>query len=422
MDKKYMDFFDLAHRNLLFNIQITEKVTKSISSSILDGKMESKEYADNTFYIIHADYCDKTVEVKSNYLNETVISLLKEKGEYLDNEKIEILTDISKNNTLSNSVILNIDQDIEENIKLFQLLDVNWKLDTNIELEYSTIRIVNDLGVDIISSTVVKSFSASLSALQNGKLKYRSLHVLAGIGEDICYENHIRGLIDEVQLGSSEQEITSGKYKVLFKNTIMNTILNKLPSFINQKIVDNKTSFLEGKLDSKIFSDKVTIIEDPLSEKSVGYRIFDDEGTSTQYKEIVKDGVLKTYLVDQKTASQDHIFATGNYYGGISTRNMYLKSGDSSFSELVKKLDNGIIINERISQLSITSNDPSLSFQAYGLLVKNGKIVGGVKPVIVTTSYLDLFNHVCEIGNDFLIDNVSAHSPSMIVEDIDIAV
>ena len=87
----------------------------------------------------------------------------------------------------------------------------------------------------------------------------------------------------------------------------------------------------------------MTIIEDPLSEKSVGYRIFDDEGTSTQYKEIVKDGVLKTYLVDQKTASQDHIFATGNYYGGISTRNMYLKSGDSSFSELVKKLDNGII-------------------------------------------------------------------------------
>lgn len=422
MDKKYVDFFDLAHRNLLSNIQVTEKVINSISSHIIDGKVESKEYADNVFYIIHADYKDKTVEVKSNYLNENVISLLKEKGMYLENEKIEILTDISKNNLVSDEVILNIDKDIEENIKLFRLLEKDWKLDTSIELEYTKIRIVNDLGVDINSSNVVKSFAASLTIPQNDSLKYKSLNILAGRDDIICYENYIKDLIDEVLLGRCEKEIFSGKYKVLFKNNIMNTILNKFPNFINQKIIDNKTSFLDGKLDSKIFSDKITIIEDPLDKNSVGYRTFDDEGTSTKYKELVKNGKLMTYLVDNKTASKDNVLATGNYYGGISTRNMSLVPGDFSFDELVTKLDNGIIINERISQLSITSNDPSLSFQAYGLLVQNGKIVGGIKPVIITTSYLDLFNNVCAIGNDVLINNVSANSPSIIVDNIDIAI
>lgn len=422
MNKNYQEFFDLAHRNNLTNIQITEKRELSICSRIIDGKMENKECADNTSYIIFADYNNKTVEVKSNYLNEVVISLLKEKGKYLENEKIEIIKDKSKNNTLIEDVSLNIDKDIEENIKLFHLLEKEWKLETGIELLYSKVRIINDLGVDIASSNIVKSFDACLIIPQKEKSRYKFLSVLAGKEEEIFYQKLIKDLISEVLISSKEVEITSGKYKVLFKNNIMNTILNKLPNFINQKTVDNKTSFLRGKLDTKIFSDKITIIEDPLDKMSVGYRAFDDEGTSTEYKEIVRGGKLLTYLVDNKTARKDNILPTGNYYGGISTRNMYLKEGELSFDELVKKLDNGIIINERISQLAITNNDPALSFQAYGQLVRDGKIVGGIKPVIVTTSYFDLFNNVCEIGADTLVNNLSASSPSMIVSDIDIAI
>lgn len=418
----YNCFLQLAHNNNLKNIQITEKTNIYVSAEVINGELINKESGNNVTYLIQADYNNKTIKLQSNYLDEKIINLLIEKGKYLENKKIDIIRDLSKNNKIDDIPSLDIENNIEENLKLNELIKDNWILKTNIESNYSKIRIVNELGVDISSSNIVNSFNTEIIIKLGEIVKKKSTSILYNNDDKINYNDIVSELIEEAILSTNEIKVESGKYKVLFKNNIMNIILKKLPSCLNRKVIDDKTSFLKGKLNDKIFSDKISILEKPLNKNMPGYRTFDDEGTSTYNKTIVENGKLITYLCDNKTAKEDNIKSTGNSYGEISTRNMVLEIGSSSYKDLIKKLDNGIIVYNMISFFSSSVNDESLSFQAYGLLVENGKVKGGLKSFIVTTSYFDLFNNIEEIGNDLLFNNVVCASPSVIVNGVDVTI
>ena len=91
---------------------------------------------------------------------------------------------------------------------------------------------------------------------------------------------------------------------------------------------------MENKIGEKVFHKKVTIVEDPLNEALPGKRLFDDEGTATSFKEIIKEGILKTYLYNIKEAKLEEKESTGNGYQGIDVRNMYLVKGNKTKEEL----------------------------------------------------------------------------------------
>ena len=56
------------------------------------------------------------------------------------------------------------------------------------------------------------------------------------------------------------------------------------------------------KINKTIFSNKISIIEEPTNKLYPGYRLFDDEGTETKEKYIIKNGNLLTYLSNIKEA------------------------------------------------------------------------------------------------------------------------
>ncbi|MBP3635836.1 MAG: TldD/PmbA family protein [Bacilli bacterium] len=418
---KYKKFFDLAHSKGLKNIQITEITIIEKGAKLINGKLINEDYANNVHYNIQSDYNKGTIKTTTNYLDENVIDILLEKGKYLKNKKIEILKDLSKNNNDNSSKnILDIEDAINENTKFNKLLQDNDVLTCYISSKYSKVRIINELGVDISSSSLQNGFSSEVIVKRNGEVKVGCNNIL--FNDNINYTEFVNNLINETLMSLNEYSIESKKYKVLFKNSEMSIILRKLVPYLNLEKIKNKTSFLDNKLNKKIFSDKLTIIESPLDKSMPGYRVFDDEGTSTYNKTIVENGNLITYLCDNKTAKENNVNSTGNSYGGVSTRNMYIKPGNYSYDELLEKLDNGIIVTDIFSNYNIDTKDSKASFQAYGLLVENGKVKGGLKSFIVTTSYFDLFNNIEEIGNDLLFNNVTCASPSVIVNDVDITI
>ena len=48
-----------------------------------------------------------------------------------------------------------------------------------------------------------------------------------------------------------------------------------------------KTSCLAEKINNKVFSEKLTIVEEPLNEKYPGHTLFDKEGTEPYNKKII---------------------------------------------------------------------------------------------------------------------------------------
>lgn len=419
----YKEFFNLAHNNKLSNVQITEKTNIDISYNILNDKVTKFERGDNTNYMISCDYEDKTVSAISNYLDENIINILIEKGKYLDSGlKTDIITDLSNNNEINDKVLLDIDKEINKILSLNLLREEeSWIIESNIISSYEKIRMINDLGVDMSSSTITNLFECEVNIEIDGQTKNRGIKRI--FVENIDYKEIVSNIINELKIAIKESDITSGKYSILINGSEVNRLLKNLIPHLSMHTVNKKISMFNNMINKKVFSSNITIIEDPLNKSLPGYRLFDDEGTKTKYKEIFKDGVLKTYLSDNKSSKEANSISTGNGYGEVSTRNMYLEKGNNSYDDLIKKLNNGIIIYHIIrNDNAVNYASKDITFQAYGLLVKDGKVVSGLKPFIVNTNYFELFNNIEEIGNDLLFNNVVCASPSMIVDDISITI
>ena len=95
----------------------------------------------------------------------------------------------------------------------------------------------------------------------------------------------------------------------------MSSMISSLKRSLFGENINKNKSKLVDKLNQKIASSKVTLIEEPHSKKyPFYYRSFDDEGVATSTKKIIDKGVLKTYLYNLESAKEANVETTGNGY------------------------------------------------------------------------------------------------------------
>ncbi|MGL6100882.1 MAG: metallopeptidase TldD-related protein, partial [Fusobacteriaceae bacterium] len=160
-----------------------------------------------------------------------------------------------------------------------------------------------------------------------------------------------------------------------------------------------------------------------------GSASFDAEGVPTKPKNLIENGILKTYLYNLKTAKKDGVESTGNaakggYKGtmGISSFNLYLEKGDESFETLLNRIENGILItgfSGLHSGLNSISGDFSLATE--GFLIKNGKVEKPLNQITAAGNFFDLLNNIECIGDDLKFNLSGVGSPSLIVKNISIS-
>jgi PmbA protein len=174
-------------------------------------------------------------------------------------------------------------------------------------------------------------------------------------------------------------QCASGKYPTVLRNDVFASLADYFVSATSSDEVQRQSSFLMGKLGTKVASTKVNIAEKPL-QKNVFFSYFDDEGVATENKDIVKHGVLKTYLYNRETAKKDHVESTGNgqWAGekiGIGYGNICIKGSKKSFDEMIAPIQEGVYITE-IDGLGTGMNSQSGDFscQAQGFMIRGGKL------------------------------------------------
>ena len=107
---------------------------------------------------------------------------------------------------------------------------------------------------------------------------------------------------------------------------------------------------------------------------------------------------------------------------GISTFNLYLENGKTSFEDLLGKLDNGILItgfSGLHSGLNSISGDFSLATE--GFLVENGKITKSLNQITAAGNFFELLKDIECIGNDLKFNLSSVGSPSILVKNISVS-
>lgn len=417
------DFFQRAKEKGITKIQITEKQSIHSSAKIIDGKLESFDDDNNVSFDIKAEYQGKTVKTTSNYLEEDILDVIILKATTTDtkyeDDYLETKNPIEKKEML--------DFDISNEIKILKKMDKLkekyqevQKLTSFFSESYTNTRIINSNGVDISTDSHLCKLAVEAIIEKDGKFTSFDRQLLATCKTTIDFEKFTQDVIEKAIIQSNQEKITTQKYDILLDSSAAGQIISHLVNMLSATNIRNKVSCLEKKLNQEIFSKKLTIIEDPTNSNYPGYRLFDDEGTSTYKKTIIEKGVLKSFLYDVKEAKIENIPSTGNGYQNINTRNMYVKPGRKSLENLMKEMQDGIYIVDYMgaSNTAINTATGDISIQIFGFIIKNGKIITGIEPAIMTTTIFELLSNIEAIGNDLNFMNIVSASPSLFIKNI----
>ena len=216
----------------------------------------------------------------------------------------------------------------------------------------------------------------------------------------------------------------------VIENLAFSSLLGAMSNIFSAETVQKNISKLKGKLNESVASSIVTLVDDPFLKDGLANSSFDDEGVPTSYKEIIQDGILKTYLYNLKTAYKDGVSSTGNgikgsYKGtvGISSFNLYIKPSDKSFDKMIKNIKEGIFITDFAglhSGLNTISGDFSLAGE--GFYIKDGKIDKPLNQITISGNFFELLKNIKDIASDIKFSFSSVGSPSIMVEGLKVVV
>lgn len=183
---------------------------------------------------------------------------------------------------------------------------------------------------------------------------------------------------------------------VLFKADVAPSLLRSMIGAIRGHALYRKASFLLDQLDRQIFPAWVHISEDPLLARGLSSAAFDGEGVATHARDLISDGILRSYVLDTYSACKLGLRSTGNA-GGI--RNGHIRNSGESFAELLRKLDTGLLVTELMGQgTNIVTGDYSRG--AAGFWVEHGEIQYPVEEITVAGNMQQMFRDLVAVGND----------------------
>ena len=235
-------------------------------------------------------------------------------------------------------------------------------------------------------------------------------------------KRHYKDLLTPKQIGESAaklaisklnpKKIESNKMGIVFDKRIAQNLLSTFASAISSNTISKGTTFLKDCLNKKIFNDQINIIDKANIKKANGSRYFDSEGVRIEDLKLVKNGILKDYLVETYSGKKINRKSNGRSSG---TTNLYFENGDQSFDQLINSEKKLLYIKETIGRgANIITGDYSVG--ASGIMIENGKFTFPVSEITIAGNFNEMFKNI--ILADDLEFKYSTNSPTMLVNGI----
>jgi len=209
-----------------------------------------------------------------------------------------------------------------------------------------------------------------------------------------------------------QKKLESGKMPMIVEYRIVSRLFSPLISALNGSAIQQKNSFLMDKLGEKVFSEKLSVMDDPFIMSGRGSRLFDSEGLATKKRPVFENGVLKNYFIDTYYGKKLEMEPTSG-----SNTNLVFELGDKNLEDLVATVDRGILVTG-FNGGNCNGSTGDFSYGIEGFLVEKGKIVQPVSEMNITGNMKDIWSNIGEVGND-INENSSWLAPSILFEGVD---
>jgi PmbA protein len=200
--------------------------------------------------------------------------------------------------------------------------------------------------------------------------------------------------------------VRTQRASVIFAPEVGPSILGGILAAINGETVLQGASFLGGKLNQKIASDLVTLVDDPTRPKGPGSKPFDGEGVPTRKRVLVDKGVLKGLLYNTSAAKRAGLKSTGNAsrggftsLPGIGPHNLSMEAGATAPAEIVKATKVGLWL-KGVTGYGINTVNGNYSGGAEGLWIENGQVAFPVRGLTIAGTATEMLNGIDLVGNE----------------------
>jgi PmbA protein len=213
---------------------------------------------------------------------------------------------------------------------------------------------------------------------------------------------------------SNPKKVRSGKYKIIVENLASGTLLNPFISALFGSSIYQKNSFLSGKVNTRVASDKLSFYDDPLMISGFGSRNFDNEGLRSVKRDIVENGILHNYYIDTYYGRKLNLLPTSG-----SSSNIVFKTGTNDLNGLIRSVNKGILITG-FNGGNCNGATGDFSYGIEGFYIEKGKIIHPVSEMNISGNMNDFWNSLSEVGNDPYLYS-SRLTPTLVFEDTDVS-
>lgn len=356
---------------------------------------------------------DSLIEQAQNVTSTDVAQLRKpEKYEEVSTHKLWVEPSVEQ----IKETLLDLEKKIAAyDERVIQVASLGW------EQSSGTRSIMNSLGLQVEDHDCVQYLVASVVVAENGVVKddykIEVIENLAFFDQDAF----VKDLCEKALFKLNARSMPSCQLPVIFSKEAMTPLFNAFMGLFNGDLIYKGISPIKDRLNEAIFSNKITIIDNPKNTDCLSIANFDDEGCPTQRTVLVHDGIFTNMLLDTKSANRLHLESTGNgfksgYASNVSVQpmNCNIQKGTKSLEKMCQEMKDGLVIdNLQGLHCGIDFVSTNFSLQCSGYLVKDGKKDQAIHLITVADSFLNLMNKVVDVGNDLDWQYHQVASPSI---------
>ncbi len=192
------------------------------------------------------------------------------------------------------------------------------------------------------------------------------------------------------------KKIKSTQAPILFDKRVSASLLGHFLGAISGASIARGTSFLQDKMNEQVFSDTITITDNPHKKRGLGSHLWDGEGVAAQKITLCDKGKLKNWLLDSASAKKLNLTSNGHASHSFGSppsptaSNALMENGTKTKEQIMSDMGEGLLVTELFGT-GVNSVTGDYSCGAAGFWIKNGEIQQAVHEITIAGSLQDMF-------------------------------
>ena len=293
-------------------------------------------------------------------------------------------------------------------------------LDESVEFLKDTIAVASDSGCEVTGSGFSASEERSLIVNSNGvSIENKGTGFGLGLsvtiqkdGEiataynsqssrffDIDGEKIANEVCDLAKSSLNTKPVETGDYDVVLDYYAAVGLLQTFLGAFNGENVMRGRSILKGKIGEEIANPTLSIIDNPLLEKGMLSSKCDDEGSASQKTDLIKDGVLNSFIYDIYTANCEGVKTTSNGFRGsyLTTPMISPSNLEFEFSERkdMSEIRSGVLTTSVLGAHTANPISGDFSVEASNAFkIENGELTEPINKAMISGNVFEIMKKV----------------------------